>query len=155
MFNRAGLSRKFLRFCVFTLTMQRHFADAMGEDATLMKRKRTQKMRRLTDMKFFVFGSVKPRQKIKKNFLLCEPNSFEFSPISLTSRLGGHATFDKVHHAEGQLPECGGHNTRSSPPHTHYQPPPPTHHTPHTLTVNYLCLAGQHGGQSPTPSLEL
>ena len=80
MFNRAGLSRKFLRFCVFTLTMQRHFADAMGEDATLMKRKRTQKTRRLTDMKFFVFGSVKPRQKIKKTFYSANQTLFSFHP---------------------------------------------------------------------------
>ena len=42
-------------FRVFAHLTRRHFSDAMGKDATLLGKTRTQKTRRVTDVKFRVF----------------------------------------------------------------------------------------------------
>ena len=49
---RAGQTQTFSRSRVFAHPTRRHFADAMGEDATVMKKTQTPKTRRVTDLKF-------------------------------------------------------------------------------------------------------
>ena len=60
---------------VFAHPMRRHFGDVMGEDATLLE-----KTRPATDVKFRVFLSLKPWQKIQTQKL--------YSPIHLTTTTG-------------------------------------------------------------------
>ena len=50
--TRAGQTQTFLRLCVFAHRTQRHFRDAMGEDATGLKQTQTQKTQRSTDANF-------------------------------------------------------------------------------------------------------
>ena len=61
------------RFRVFVLPTQWHLAATMGKDVTVIKKMQTRMTQHVTDEKFRVCLSVKPRQIIKKN-ILCTRN---------------------------------------------------------------------------------
>ena len=58
---RAGQTRMIFRFRVFAHPTQRHFADAMGEDATVTKKTQTRMTRGVTGAKFRVCQRLKSK----------------------------------------------------------------------------------------------
>ena len=120
--SRAGQTRMFSRFCVFAHPTRRHFADAMGEDQTLMK-DATCHGREISRILKCKYSAKKKKLTLRTKFLTL---------ISLTSRLGGHATFFKL---TVNYLSVGG---KSVVPHNSQPPPPPTtttHITPHPISL--------------------